>query len=199
MKRMHVCGVGIAVMGLAVALGCGRMSKDSSKVVASVGGEKITEKTFAEMVKIVVPEEAKAKELLTGEAMKAQRNEFLGRMAKTKALLAYGKAEGLEKDPAMQLRLEQVLAQTYIQTLMEKRLAKAQPTEADLKATYDELVAERKAQGQTEGIPPYEQVKGQMPMIHKQRMEQKVFDQVMKEATDKTPITYADDYKPAQM
>lgn len=199
MKHIHASGLGIAVLALAGGLGCARMSKDSSKVLASFGSEKITENAFGDMIKIVMPEEAKAKELLTSEAMKSQRNDFLGRITKAKVLIAYGKAQGLDKDPGMQLRLEQMLAQTYLQTLMERRLAKSQPTEAELKATYDELVAERKAQGQAEGIPPYEQVKGQMPMIHKQRMESKVFEQVMKEASDKMPITYADDYKPAQM
>ena len=89
-------------------------------------------------------------------------------------------------------------AQAYVQTLMERRLAKAQPTDAELKATYDELVAERKAQGQDQAVPPFEQVKAQMPALWKQRQETKVFEQLMKEATQKYQITYADAYKPAQ-
>ena len=196
MKLIAASGLGIALLA---TLGCGKVSKDTSKVIANVAGEKITEKAFAEVVKAMVPDEAKAKEILSSEPMRAKRNEFLGQVAKAKALVQFGKAQGLEKDPAIQLRMEQVAAQTYLQILMERRMSKVQPSEADLKAVYDELVNERKAQGQAEGIPPYEQVKAQMPMIYKQRQEAKVFEQVMKEATQKTPITYADDYKPATM
>lgn len=197
MKPIHAFG--IAGMALVATLGCGKMSKDSSKVIANVAGEKITEKAFAETIKAMVPDEAKAKEILSSEPMREKRNEFLGQLAKAKALIVYGKAQGLDKDPAIQLRMEQVAAQTYLQILMERRLGKTQPTEAELKAVYDELVNDRKAQGQAEGIPPYEQVKAQMPMIYKQRQEARVFEQIMKEATQKTPITYVDGYKPAQM
>lgn len=197
MKPIHACG--IAGLALMATLGCGKMSKDTSKVIANVAGEKITEKAFAETIKAMVPDEAKAKEILTSAPLREKRNEFLGQVAKAKALVVYGKAQGLDKDPAIQLRMEQMAAQTYVQILMERRLAKTPPTEAELKAVYDELVNERKAQGQAQGVPPYEQVKAQMPMIYKQRQEAKIFEQIVKEATQKSPITYADDYKPAQM
>jgi len=199
MKLRHAQGIGIAGLALVAVLGCNRGSKDTSKVIASVAGEKITEKAFTETIKAMVPDEAKAKEVLTSEALREKRNEFLGQLAKAKALVLLGKAQGLDKDPAVKLRLEQMTAQAYVQTLMERRLAKTQPTDADLKATYDELLAERKAQGQEQGIPPFEQVKAQMPMLYKQRQEAKVFEQLMKEATQKSPITYADQYKPSQM
>ena len=201
MKLRHAQGIGTtALTGLALvaSLGCHRGSRDTSKVIANVAGEKITEKIFAETVKAMLPDEAKAKEVLTSEALHEKRNEFLGQLAKAKALIMLGKAQGLDKDPGVQVRLEQMTAQAYVQTLMERRLGKLQPTEADLKATYDELVAERKAQGQDQGIPPFEQVKAQMPMLFKQRQEAKVFEQLMKEATQKSPITYADQYKPMQ-
>ncbi|MBK8792052.1 MAG: hypothetical protein IPN59_02670 [Holophaga sp.] len=197
MNPIHACG--IAGLALMATLGCGKMSKDTSKVIANVAGEKITEKAFAETIKAMVPDEAKAKEILTSAPLREKRNEFLGQVAKAKALVVYGKAQGLDKDPAIQLRMEQMAAQTYVQILMERRLAKTPPTEAELKAVYDELVNERKAQGQAQGVPPYEQVKAQMPMIYKQRQEAKIFEQIVKEATQKSPITYADDYKPAQM
>jgi hypothetical protein len=199
MKLRHAHGIGIAGLALVAALGCHKGSKDTSKVLANVAGEKITEKAFAETIKAMLPDEAKAKEVLTSDALRDKRNEFLGQLAKAKALILLGKAQGLDKDPGVQLRLEQMTAQAYVQTFMERRLGKAQPTDAELKATYDELVAERKAQGQEQGIPPFEQVKAQMPMLYKQRQEAKVFEQLMKEATQKSPITYADGYKPVQM
>jgi peptidyl-prolyl cis-trans isomerase C len=199
MKLRHAHGIAIAGLALAAALGCQKGSKDTSKVIANVGGEKITEKAFGETIKAMLPEEAKAKEILTSEAMRDKRNEFLSQLAKAKALVLLGKAQGLDKDPGVQVRMEQMTAQAYVQAMVERRLAKIQPTEADLKATYDELVAERKAQGQDKGIPPFEQVKAQMPMLYKQRQEAKVFEQLMKEATQKSPITYADAYKPSQI
>lgn len=202
MKLRRAHGIGMATLtGLALVatVGCHRGSKDTSQVIANVAGEKITEKAFGETIKAMVPDEAKAKEVLTSEALRDKRNEFLGQLAKAKALVMLGKAQGLDKDPGVQLRLEQMTAQAYVQTFMERRLPKTQPTEADLKATYDELVAERKAQGQEQGIPPFEEVKAQMPMLWKQRQETKVFEQLMKEATQKFQITYADAYKPAQM
>lgn len=197
MKLRRAHWLGMAGLALVVALGCTKGSKDTSKVIASVAGEKITEKGFGETIKAMVPDEAKAKEVLTSEALRDKRNEFLGQLAKAKAIVILGKAQGLDKDPGVLLRLEQATAQAYVQTLMERRL-KAQPTDADLKTTYDELLAERKAQGQDKGVPPFEQVKAQMPMLWKQRQEAKIFEQLMKEATQKSPITYADDYKPAQ-
>lgn len=199
MKLCRAHWIGMAGLALTAALGCNKVSKDTSKVIASVAGEKITEKAFAETIKAMVPEEAKAKEILTSEALRDKRNEVLGQLAKAKALIQMGKTMGLDKDPGVKLRLEQATAQAYVQVLMEQRINKGQPTEADLKAAYDELVAERKTQGQADGIPPFEQVKAQMPMLYKQRQEAKVFEQLMKEATQKAPITYADDYKPAQM
>lgn len=198
MKLRYAHGIGMAALALVASLGCHRFSRDNSKVIANVAGEKITERTFAETIKAMVPDEAKAKDILNSEALRDKRNEFLGQIAKAKALILMGKAQGLDKDPAVKLRMEQMTAQAYVQTLMERRLAKIQPTDAELKATYDELVAERKAQGQADGIPPFEQVKAQMPMLWKQRQEAKVFEQLMKEATQKSPITYADAYKPAQ-
>jgi len=198
MKLCRAHWIGMAGLTLMTVLGCNKVSKDTSKVIASVAGEKITEKAFSETIKAMVPDEAKSKEILASEGMRDKRNEFLGQLAKAKALIALGKAEGLDKDPAVKLRLEQMMAQTYAQTLMERRLAKAQPTEADLKAVYDELVAERKTQGQAQGIPPFEQVKAQMPMLYKQRQEAKVFEQLMKEATQKSPITYSENYKPKE-
>ncbi len=197
MNLRHAHRMGMAGLALVAALGCHKGSRDTSKVIANVAGEKITEKAFSETIKAMVPDEAKAKEVLTSQALHDKRNEFLGQLAKAKAMVVLGKSQGLDKDPGVMLRIEQATAQAYVQTLMERRI-KAQPTEADLKTTYDELLAERKAQGQEKGVPPFEQVKAQMPMLWKQRQEAKVFEQLMKEATQKSPITYADDYKPAQ-
>ena len=51
-RMMGICG--LLVLG---ALGCSRVSKDHSVVVASVGGEKITQTAFSAMVIESVPPE----------------------------------------------------------------------------------------------------------------------------------------------
>ncbi|MCE1229642.1 MAG: hypothetical protein LWX11_09195 [Firmicutes bacterium] len=199
MKMIRTLGSGLALAGLVGAVGCHKMAKDTSPVIANVGTEKITEKSFADIIHAMVPDEARSKEILTSEAMRSQRNEFLGQMAKTKALIQLGQSLGLDKDPAVKIRMEQAAAQAYLQMLMERRSSKLVPTEADYKAAYDELVAEEKAKnpGQAMAIPPYEQVKGQMPMIYKQRQEKRIFDQILQESAQKAPITYAEGHKPA--
>ena len=57
--------------------------------------------------------------------------------------------------------------------------------------------SERKAAGQAQGLPAFEQVKAQLPMIWKQRQQEKVLDQLLKEAREKAPVTFAEDYRPA--
>jgi len=58
-RMMGMCGM--LVLG---ALGCGKVSKDNSPVVASVGGEKITETAFAATVNAYLGDAAKAKRQL---------------------------------------------------------------------------------------------------------------------------------------
>jgi len=102
MKPIHACG--IAGLALMATLGCGKMSKDTSKVIANVAGEKITEKAFGETIKAMVPDEAKAKEILTSDPMREKRNEFLGQLAKAKAMVKFGHAQSLTKDPGTHRR-----------------------------------------------------------------------------------------------
>lgn len=194
-RTAHMIGLGGLLV--AAALGCGKFHKDTGRVVASVAGEKITEKELGETVRAMIGDEDKAKAFLTSDALKAQRNEFLDKLAQGKAIIRMGKAEGLDKDPAVKIRLEQATAQTYIQAMMERRIAKTEPTEAQLKAVYDEVVGQRKAAGQTEGIPPFEQVKAQLPALWRQKQEQAVGEALLKELKQKYPPTFADDYRPA--
>jgi len=111
MKLRCAHGIGMAALALVASLGCHKFSRDNSKVIANVAGEKITEKSFAETIKAMVPDEAKAKDILSSEALHDKRNEFLGQIAKAKALVLLGKAQGLDKDPAVKLRLESLLYQ----------------------------------------------------------------------------------------
>lgn len=195
---MRVRTTPIALTGLLVlALGCSKASKDTSPVIVNVGGEKITEQAFKAMVHAMANDKAKAEAFLTEEGQRDQRNGFLGKMAQAKQVVLMGKAAGLDKDPAVQAQLEGMMAQTYMQVLADRRLGKAEPGEAELKGLYDTLIAERKAAGQADGLPAFEQVKAQLPMIWKQRQQEKVLDQLLKEAREKAPATFAEAYRPA--
>ena len=73
-RMFGMCGL------VVVALGCSKVSKDTSKVLANIGGEKITEKAFGEAVRAITGDEAKANDLLTNPALKEQRNQFLAEL-----------------------------------------------------------------------------------------------------------------------
>ena len=122
-RMVGMCGV--LALG---TLGCGKVSKDNSKVIASVGGDKITEKNFTETIGIYVGDAAKAKDLLGNPAMKEQRNQILGSLVNQKALFQYIKAQGLDKDPQAQLQVTSAMAGAYFQILADRLVPKAGPT-----------------------------------------------------------------------
>jgi hypothetical protein len=189
-RVMGMCGL------LVVVMGCGKVSKDNSKVVASVGAEKITENAFDDTVRTVVGDAAKSKDLLTNEAMREQRNQILGNMVNEKALLQYVKAQGLDKDPQVQLQVTSAMADAYFQILMLRITSKAEPTDAQLKLFYDELVVRAKASNQAANIPPFEQVKAQLPAAWKQKQAAAARETVLTELNQKYPVTFAPGFQP---
>jgi len=194
MRTAQWIGIGsLVALGF---LGCSKLPKDTSKVLANVGGEKITEAQFEEVVKVLIGDDKRAEDLLRNEAMKEQRNQFLESLALQKSMVQMAKAQGLEKDLKAKVLLEQRVAQVYLQAIMDRRLPKAEPTEAELKALYDGLVAERKAAGQDKGLPAFEDVKAQLPGIWKQKQEQTISAAVFKELRQNYPITFAEGFKP---
>ena len=196
MKMRTAQWIGIGSLLALGFLGCTNVSKDTSKILVNVAGEKITEAQFQEVVKVLIGDDKKSEELLKSDAMKEQRNQFLESLALQKSMIQMAKAQGLEKDLKAKVLLEQRVAQVYLQTLMDQRLPKAEPTEAELKALYDGLVEERKAAGQEKGLPAFEEVKAQMPGIWKQKQEQTISAALFKELRQNYPITYAEGYKP---
>lgn len=183
--------------GLALALGCGKAAdKDASRVIASAGSDKITESDFKGIVQSLAPDAAKAAAFLTDPAAREARAQLADQLAMQKAILAYAKLQGLDKDPAVQRQIEGAEAQAYFQSLLQKRLAGAEPTEAQLKALYDERVAAMKAQGQATAAPPFEQVKGQLPGLWRQQRQQEAAQELQKEIRARVPVTLADDFKP---
>ena len=75
--------------------------------------------------------------------MREQRNQILGTLVNQKALLAWAKAEGLDKNPKVQVEVTSALANAYFQVLVDRLVTKAEPTDDQLKAVYDEYAAHR--------------------------------------------------------
>lgn len=192
-RMTHVAGMAGLVALLAV--GCSKVSKDTSQVLASVGGEKITLNQFTALVKAAAGDEAKAKEVLGGEAMREQRNRFLESLVQDKAVIQLAKAQGLDKDPKVLAQLEQVTARVYMQSLIEKRAG--EPSDAELKAMLEKLMKSQAAPGKDVKLPPFEVVKPQLVNLWRQEKMQTLVDTLLKEAQQKTPANYADGYKPA--
>ncbi|BDU74429.1 hypothetical protein [Mesoterricola silvestris] len=175
-RMMGMCGL------VVVALGCSKVSKDTSKVLANIDGEKITEKGFGESVRTLVGDEAKAVEILTSPAMKEQRNRLLAEFVDQKVMTKYGDKQGLDKDPKARLLVEAAKSNAYGQILMEKAISKIEPTEAQLKAFYDKVAASAKAAGQDQGFPTYEQAKPQLPSAWKREQLKDASQNLMKDA-----------------
>ena len=175
-RLIGMCGL------VVVALGCSKVSKDNSKVLANVGGEKITEKAFGEAVHVLVGDDAKANDMLSNPAMRDQRNQFLSELVDQKVMTKYGEKQGLDKDPKARLLTEAAKSNAYGQILMERSLGKAEPTEAELKAFYDDVAAKAKAAGQAEGFPAYEAVKAQLPAAYKRKQMQEASQRLLTDA-----------------
>ncbi len=196
--------IGIGSLVALGFLGCAQRPEDASRILVNVAGETITQAQFEEVVRILVADPQQAEQLLKNEAMKEQRNQILDSMALQKAILKMAKAEGLEKETEVKFVVEQTTAQYFLKTLMERRIVKAglmaAPTEAELRAIYDEGIAQRKAAGQTKDLPTFEQVKPQLMDGFMQRKRQEKNDTELKaliaEMRQKYPITYAEGYKP---
>lgn len=188
-----VCGC------LALAsVGCNKVSKDNSKVIASVGGDKLTEKAFKETVHIFVDDAAKEKDLLTNPAMREQRNQILDSLMSQKALFQYIKTQGLDKDPKVRIQVESAMAATYFTALADRLVPKAEPTDAQLKTFYDDYVLQAKAANQASGIPPFDQVKAQLPEAWKRKQAQNARQTLLAQLNQKYPVVFAPDYKPSQ-
>jgi hypothetical protein len=184
---------------LVFSLACKTSKPDHSRVIANVGGEKITEAEFQDVVATLSADPKEAQKFLTDPAARDERAQLASRIAMSRAITTYAKQTGLDKDPSVQRQLEQQQASVYFQALAKKRVSTVEPTDEQLKAFYNEQVAQMKQMGggQAQGIPPFEAVKAQLAQGYKQKRMQTISQEIQKEIKTKVPVTLADDYRPA--
>ena len=187
----------LAGSALVLALACKTSQPDTSRVIANVGGEKITEAEFQDVVRTLSADPKEAQTFLTDPAAREERAQLANRVAMSRAITAYAKLTGLDQDPAVKRQMEQQQANVYFQVLAKKRSTSEVPTEAQLLAFYKEQVDKMKAQGRSQGIPPFEAVKAQVAEGWKQQRIQAVSQDIQKEIKAKVPVTLVDDYRPA--
>jgi len=182
---------------LILSLACKTGKPDTSRVIANVGGDKITEAEFQDVVKTLSPDPKEAQTFLTDPAARNERAQLASNFAMSRAITTYAKQTGLDQDPSVKRQLEQQQANVYFQALAKKRMTTIEPTDEQLQAFYKEQVDRMKAQGATGAPPPFEAVKAQLVQGFKQQRMAAVKDEIQKEVKAKVPVTLADDYRPA--
>jgi succinyl-CoA synthetase alpha subunit len=181
---------------LVFSLACKTSKPDTSRVIANVGGDKITEAEFQDVVKTLSQDPKEAQTFLSDPAAKEERASLASRLAMSRAITTYAKQTGLDQDPSVKRQLEQQQANVYFQALAKKRMTTAEPTDEQLLAFYKEQVERMKAQGGAT-VPPFEAVKAQVAQGYKQQRMAAISADIQKEIKAKVPVTLADDYRPA--
>jgi len=184
---------------LALALGCGTGSRDSSPVVANVAGQKITQKEFEGIVRALAPKPSDADTLLTDPKMKERRNQWVGSLAEQRALIELAKLEGVDKDVKVRVQAESALAEVYKRAIIEKHAAATTAPEADLHKIYEEAVAKQKAAGSTQPLPPFDAVRAELTQAWQQKQQAQAQERLAKELKERVPVSYGEGYQPNQM
>jgi len=187
----------LAGSALVLTLACNPGKQASSRVIANIGGDKITEAEFQDVVRTLSQNPKEAQTFLSDPAAREERASLASRIAMSRAITAYARQTGLDQDPAVKVQLEQQDANVYFQALAKKRMATAEPTNEELMAFYKEQVDRMKAQGAAGAPPPFESVKAQVAQGYKQQRAQAISLDIQKEIKAKVPVTLADDYRPA--
>jgi hypothetical protein len=182
---------------LVFSLACKTGKPDTSRVIANVGGDKITEAEFRDVVNTISPDPKEAQAFLNDPARRDERAQLASNFAMSKAITTYAKQTGLDQEPSVKRQLEQQQASVFFQALAKKRMTTAEPTDEQLQAFYKEQVERMKAQGGAGAVPPFEAVKTQLAQGYKQQRMATISQEIQKEIKAKVPVTLADDYRPA--
>jgi hypothetical protein len=196
MSKMTFPAALVTGTALLFSLACKTGKPDNSRVIANVGGEKITEAEFQDVVNTISPNPKEAQSFLSDPARRDERAQLASNFAMSRAITAYALQTGLDQDPGVKRQLEQQQASVYFQALAKKRMSTAEPTDEQLLAFYKEQVERMKAQGGG-NVPPFEAVKAQVAQGYKQQRMAAISQDIQKEIKAKVPVTLADDYRPA--
>lgn len=179
---MHTRTLLLSTLALVALGGCHRGAPDASKVLANVGGQKITQADFEKLVTGMVPDPTKVKTLLESPAFQAQKPQLVQQLALQRAVITWARQQGLDKDTAVLAQLEGAMAQTYFQAMMARRAdpQKNPPADTQLLEMYQEI------KGKNRELPPFEQIKPQLAQGYPQW-------RFHKELRAAVPITYADE------
>ena len=183
---------------LAALLGCNHQASttaaDASAVLANVNGVRITQADFEARARTLSanPEEVQA--FLTDAKYQPQRAQLVHQMAFEAAMDQIAAKNRLDQDPTTQALLTKQKAAIYANVLVSRAAGNTKPTDAQLQVFYDELVAARKAAGQAQGLPPFDQVKAlpQFAEAWQKQQFQKAADTFTKDVETQVPVTYAD-------
>lgn len=191
----------IAAGALAALLGCNHEAAatkaDTSAVLANVNGTRITQADFEARAKTLSTNPQEVQAFLTDAKYQAQRAQLVHQMAFEAAMTQIAAKNNLDQDPSAVALLAKQRAAIYANVLVSRSAGSATPTEEQLKAFYDELVASRKAAGQAQGLPPYDQVKAlpQFTEAWQKAQFQKAGDVFQKDLKTQVPVTYADGFQ----
>lgn len=199
MKRIF-----LAAGALAALVGCGRhaapasAAADTSAVLANVNGTHITQAQIEAAIHSLVEDPAQAKAFLTSEAAAPQRAQLVHQLAFQAAMDQVAAQEHLDQDPAVQFKLAQARASIYADALASREAGAVQPTDQELQAFYEAIVAQRKAAGQDQGLPPFSafqsnaQMKAQLAQAWRQDHFKKAAEAFDERLRTRVPVTYAE-------
>ena len=181
-------------------LGCNHQTATTaadSPVLANVNGTRITEAMLESTVHAGIQDPAKAETFLHDPSLQPQRAQLVHQLARQAAIEQAAAKAGIERDPSVEMNLAQARADIYASVLASRAAGNATPTEAQLQAFYDELVAARKAAGQAQGLPPFEQVKALPQFVEawQKQQFQKASEAFQKDLRAQVPVTYADGFQ----
>lgn len=168
----------------------------ASAVLANVNGTRITQAMLEATVHAGIQDAAKAEAFLKDPSFQGQRAQLVHQLATQAAVEQLAAKAGIENDPAVLMNVAQARANIYASVLASRAAGNADPSEAQMKAFYEEQVAARKAAGQGQDLPDYAhidpRVKAMLPELVRRDQFQKAQAAFQKDLKTQVPVTYAE-------
>ena len=192
MKRIF-----LSTASLAALLGCHHQAAKptaAAAVLANVNGTRITQADLEARARTMSTDPKMVETFLTDSKYQAQRSQLVHQMAFEAAMNQIALKNNLEQDPSTKALLAKQRAAIYANVLVSRSAGSTTPNEAELQVFYNELVLARKAAGQAQGLPPFDQIKTNPQFIDawNQQRFQKAAEGFDKDLKTQVPVTYAD-------